>query len=417
MAKARETAAKPNRTKGTCSMSSTVILAWFMASLPAAGSPRDAERVVDARDALEDYVSQFVSMKYRLRIETVNVEKDDSADTSNFRQQVTSQAVAKDLGAQVNANAKTVRATIESEVIQLLPNFIMQKSRQTLDRGNGLEKERTTQHFLNGNESIRIDHALRLATFASTLPRDHSLEAYLTHAMGCRMVGSYTATLADALADPSIVTILGEEVMEDSRVLHLKVGPPLPNTIRPPSWRLPRSLEMWLDIDKGFVPKKWSVVFDYQGKRHQNAFHNERFAKTIDPLTKKMVHYPSVINRVNGRVSYRWVVSDFSANPPVAINSLRPTVPSGYVVMKDGKRDETRIKGGGGAWEQRQRDTVKRARVVMETTPPSATDQELRASNSSRGFSGWQLMAAVSVLSLAACLRYFVVRGRGERCP
>lgn len=170
-------------------------------------------------------------------------------------------------------------------------------------------------------------------------PSSDAPTATLLNAIGCRIDGSWNTSLADLLTAPASVTRLDREVIDGIKVEVLRVGPPIPSEFRPRGWGENRWVVMWLAIDLGYLPRRWTI-YQKDGASEIVAMQYDNRDLTPVPDQKRpgeSMLIPKTVSRSNDYGESEWRITAVAVNPPVAADTFRPVIPQDFSVTKDGK--------------------------------------------------------------------------------
>lgn len=181
----------------------------------------------------------------------------------------------------------------------------------------------------NTNKQFHISNKLDFDPFPS-LPID---------SFGLRVISTQNTLLSEFLKLPDITSLEGEEKIDGERVMVLKIGPRIPETIRPKYWTDASFVKVSLAPEHSYLPLRMEIYPKYEAQADACWRYSIGSLKAVSDREREgtvlFPHRMEIVWPNGGRTT--WVVQSAVVNPKVSEDDFIITPPAGYFVTNDGE--------------------------------------------------------------------------------
>ncbi len=317
-------------------------------------TPVDPAELAKAQKALESYLS---------RIEAIQIAYND---TSTIPRQASE---ASDPLAPPRRSSPTARTVMdEYDLLYAYPSLSVKvvERRNHVD-GKSAEHKRETR--IHKGKHVSIDYTHRhFNTITSADP--NPFPSLPLNSLGLRVHHTLATPLSDFLKFPDITYQEDEQKIDGERAIVLKIGPQIPESIRPNGWSADATMRVWLAPDYSYLPLRMEIMrrpaTNLEEKIRLSA---GKFQPVPDAARGTTLPFPHEleIEWPNGLRS-TFSVQSAVVNPRVSDQDFVLTPPPGYSVAINGIPQV--LSGGPTHRDDRVRQSVEDARRLLRSVDP-----------------------------------------------
>jgi len=246
------------------------------------------------------------------------------------------------------------------------------KERRTFPDGSTVEL-RTLQFVHEGRiTDIDLTHN---SVIEKKLERISVLENQPAFALGRRLRGTLNQPVSTLLELPEVTALEGTEEIHGTKTVVIKVGPPLPASHRPAGASERDWVRLWLGPSYSHLP----IRADYHQaltaiKGVDEVVHRTEladFQPARDEMRDEQVLFPRLLTYDQPGGKIEWRVSRVVLNEAVPADTFRASIPTGFLVTRDGVVPTVRLSGGREAQQRIVSETVKSAADMLAQSPPA----------------------------------------------
>lgn len=202
----------------------------------------------------------------------------------------------------------------------------------------GQVKEHQWDSRVHNGQRTDIDYTAKQFHIRTKLDSD-PYPSLPIDSFGLRVNSTQNTPLSDLLKFPDITSLEGEEKIDGERVIVWKIGPKIPETVRPKYWTDSAFLRVSLAPERNYLPLVLEIYPSYKAKAERCWRYSIGSLRAVsDKSRDRTVLFPHRMEIVwpnGGRTA--WVVQSAVINPKVSDDDFVITPPAGYFVTTDGR--------------------------------------------------------------------------------
>ncbi|MEX2173424.1 MAG: hypothetical protein WD872_03625 [Pirellulaceae bacterium] len=282
----------------------------------------------------------------------------------------------------------------DHDLLWAYPSLRIKVLERRKDKSGEVAEHELETRFHKGKK-IQIDYTHKQFQTTTSSNPYHFLGLPLDP-FGLRVLHTLHTPLSDLLKYPDITFSEGEDKIDGEEVIIFKIGPGIPETVRPRGWTDEATVTVWLAPERHYLPVRTEIRRKTAKKRDEVfRFSAGSFQPVPDLARGTTVPFPHRLEMEspNGGVS-SMVIHSAAINPKVSERDFVMTSPpaAGYFVTVDGKAKS--LSGGSKQRDERVRVSVEEAKRLLGTLDPPRS--------SPAGWFTWPLgLVLVAVFSLS----------------
>jgi hypothetical protein len=197
--------------------------------------------------------------------------------------------------------------------------------------------------------------------------------------LGRRLYASLNRPLSAMLEVPSITVVEGTEMVRGLETVVLRVGPGIPPSHRTSGATGKEWMRLWLAPARShlavraefYIPRLRDNPPPANGVARAEDYYIHRaelddFQPAHDQARNEDLSFPRLITYTDPAGTMRWRIERITINAPTSPRDFDPTIPSGYLMSRDGAAPSVKLNGGRTAERRVLADTSRAAKEILD---------------------------------------------------